>query len=677
MTTIELRGEHETAEPMWWQKPFRMFQTNIREIDAGLDVDRVLDRIIDYGANTWLLSVGGIVSNYPTALPHQSANPHLAERPSGDLIADAVSAAGRRGVRVLARMDFSKVARRVAMEHPEWLFVGPDGRNQVYQGLTSVCPSAGYYQTKVFEVLEEVLARYEIDGFFFNWMSFNEIDYDKQYRGVCHCVSCRTNYAEAFDGAELPDGPDSPGYAQWRRYAAGVIDDLLARVRSFIAERRPQAPLIMGVTADMVFHEANNAIGRELWPAQTQERVSLARSYRPHVPVLVNSVAFVDMPYRLVSEDPRHFAQYLLQAIAAGANPSTYIMGVPDEFDYPSLQAGSEITRFHRDHEAVYHDLVPAARTGLVCPPSQRHGGALPGHEHATDEFRGWWQALSADHIPFDALDLGRLGEIGASGGLDRYRLLILPDLGQLDPTVVAALDSWVEAGGRVLATGSSGFAAGTSQLSASPAASRLAVLDTPETTWSSVVLTDPDDRRTALPILGALHVTTLSESAQRSGAVLSRAPYGPPEKCYGHLPLETPASAIAEHGDGRCTALFWTPGRAYRHLGLTAIAAEMTAQARMLLGDDRDIDTDLPAQVEVSIGRSRAGLVLHLNNVSGRRHQGFGDPLTIPAGCQLRPNRPQVRTLRALVADVEIQRNDDGSFTLPQIAAFEVLVGE
>lgn len=664
------------TEQMWWQKPFRMFQTNIREIDAGLDVDRVLDRIVDYGANTWLLSVGGIISNYPTALPHQSPNPHLADRPSGDLIGDATAAANQRGVRVLARMDFSKVARKVAMEHPEWLFVGPDGRHQVYQGLTSVCPSGGYYQSKVFEVLEEVLARYKIDGFFFNWMSFNEVDYDKQYRGVCHCVACRTSYADAFDGAELPDGPDSPGYEQWRSFTGDVIDDLLARVRAFIAERRPQAPLIMGVTADMVFHEANNAIGRELWPAQTQERVSLARSHRPRVPVLVNSVAFVDMPYRLVSEDPRHFAQYLLQAMATGAIPSTYIMGVPDEFDYPSLQAGAEVTRFHRDHEEVYHDLVPAARTGLVSPPSQRHGGVLPGQQDATDEFRGWWQALSADHIPFDALDVERLADIATSGGLERYRLLILPDLGPLDPAVARVLDRWVDGGGRLLSTGSSGFAAGTSQLAASPAASRLAVLDTPETTWSSVVLPDPDDRSSALPILGALHVATLRDGATRSGAVLSRAPYGPPEKCYGHLPLETPASAVVEHGDGLGAAMFWTPGRAHRHLGLTAIAEAMALQARTLLADDTDIDTDLPPQVEVITGRSRAGLVLHLNNVSGRRHQGFGDPLPIGAGHRLHIHHAEVTSISALVAGVEIERDDDGSFTLPQIGPFEVLVG-
>jgi hypothetical protein len=35
----------------WWERPFRVFQTNIREIDAGLDVDRVADDAVEFGAN--------------------------------------------------------------------------------------------------------------------------------------------------------------------------------------------------------------------------------------------------------------------------------------------------------------------------------------------------------------------------------------------------------------------------------------------------------------------------------------------------------------------------------------------------------------------------------------------------------------------------------------------------
>src|SRR5690606_6945748 len=159
-------------------------------LDVEARVERVLVQIEGFGASAWLLSVGGIVSNYPTDLPTQTRNPALAERPSGDLVGDAVAAAHARGIRLLARMDFSKVDRRRAEEHPEWCFVGPDGEWQTYNGLTSVCPSGPYYQREAFAVVDEVLSRYDVDGFFFNWASYNERDYSGRYRGVYRCLSC-------------------------------------------------------------------------------------------------------------------------------------------------------------------------------------------------------------------------------------------------------------------------------------------------------------------------------------------------------------------------------------------------------------------------------------------------------------------------------------------------------
>ena len=64
--TDALSGSATTS--LWWQEPFRMFQTNLREIDATLDVEGVLDYIEDFGAGAWLLSVGGIISGYPSDL---------------------------------------------------------------------------------------------------------------------------------------------------------------------------------------------------------------------------------------------------------------------------------------------------------------------------------------------------------------------------------------------------------------------------------------------------------------------------------------------------------------------------------------------------------------------------------------------------------------------------------
>lgn len=678
-------SQSKTAGPhrdqLWWKSPFRMFQTNIREIDAGLDVERTLDRIVDYGADAWLLSVGGIISNYPSTLTHQSVNPALAERETGDLVGDAVSAASRRGVRVLARMDFSKVARRVAEQHPDWCYIDPAGSRQTYNGLTSACPSGQYYQEKVFEVLSEVLDRYEIDGFFFNWISYNEIDYEKRYRGVCHCMSCRIAFEPALGGA-LPDGPESPNYVLWQKLSYDALEALLGRVRDFISARRPDAPLVLGETADIVFHEANNEVGRTLWPHNTSEYVSVSRSYRPDVPVLVNSVAFLDMPYRLVSEEPRQFEQYLLQAAARGAIPSTYIMGVPDEFDYAALGAGARITRFHREHQDVYRGLRPSARTAVVRPDALKESSTASSRANATEEFRGTWLALLERHVPFDALPENRLGELASSGALDRYSLLVLPGLGRMDLDTTRKLDDWVNRGGTLLMTGDTGLDDDHSQFDSSGVAVRTATMSTPETTWSSALVGDNStDTWSSLPILGEFHVVEAKDGTQSALSVLSRAPYGPPEKCYGHIPLDFPARLEFAYGRGRTITLPWTPGRAYRDVGLGAIGDVIASAALDLLGENVDIETDLPSQVEVVLGRSDQGLVIHLRNLTGQRGQSFGDPVTIGAGHRLTLDVGATGEVRALVAGLSLvaERSTTNrgqlTITLPEIGLFEVLV--
>jgi hypothetical protein len=96
-------------EQYWWQRPFRVFQTNLREIDAGLDERQVVATIAGLGANAWLLNVGGIVSFYPSKLPFQQPSPWLGSRASGDLVGDALTEAHRHEISVIARLDFSKV----------------------------------------------------------------------------------------------------------------------------------------------------------------------------------------------------------------------------------------------------------------------------------------------------------------------------------------------------------------------------------------------------------------------------------------------------------------------------------------------------------------------------------------------------------------------------------------
>jgi hypothetical protein len=47
------------AEPDWWLTPRRMIQTNLREIDAGMDVEAYVASLKAAGANVVLFNVGG------------------------------------------------------------------------------------------------------------------------------------------------------------------------------------------------------------------------------------------------------------------------------------------------------------------------------------------------------------------------------------------------------------------------------------------------------------------------------------------------------------------------------------------------------------------------------------------------------------------------------------------
>ncbi len=548
------------GQPRWWDRPFEMFQTNLREIDAGLDVDVILDAIQAHGADTWLINTGGILANYPTELPFTTRNPQLGKRPSGDLIGDAVRAAHDRGMQLMSRMDFSKVALPIADAHPDWCFRSRAGERQTIEGLASVCPSGGYYQRRTFDILDEILDRYPVDGFFFNWFGYNEVDYHGVRHGVCHCDACQRRYAEAEDGRTLPDGPESPDFARWRAFCRRVLDDLTGRIRDHIAARRPDAPLILGSRSDIVFHEANNKIGRELWPSATAEAVSAAKTVQPDKPVLVNSTVFVDMPYRMAAEDPHHVGQFFAQAIARGANPSTYIMGPIGTITYGGLDAAAKITRFHRDHRAIYDGLRPAATVALVRPDAMTQTGT------ARDEFLGWYAALQEGHLPFDVLPVERLAEAGHNGALARFHTVILPDLGPL----VRRSDHRPRGRRRAV----------TLLMPPAPAPSPTIKINFPACLSPASSPATPASPKPApptpptahrlLPIYGDLLDLALADKAETTWRVMPQAPFAPPEKAYGHKVGDR--AAILANPARTGIRVAWTIGRTYREFGTSDI---------------------------------------------------------------------------------------------------------
>ena len=674
-------GDAGTAQHgHWWQKPFGMLQTNLREIDCDMDVDEVADYIQRYGANAWLIGVGGIQAQYPTELPFHTKNPRVASRKSGDLIQDALHAAHSRGLRLLARMDFSKVSSERARDHPEWCYKSPAGEQQRHSGdLVSVCPSADYYQERMFEILGEVTKRYNVDGFFINWTTMNEEDYYKRYHGVCQCSSCLWRWREASGGKDMPKGPGDEHYSEWLQFSREIIDELTGRVRSFIAQRLPSACLILGKSADIMFHEANNAVGRELWHHSTSEMVSTWKSYRSDVPVLVNSTTFQDMPYRLASEEPAHFTQYLLQAISRGGYPSTYMMGFPGRIPYLCMTVGSEITQFYNKWHAIYDGLQPCAKTALVRPDRAQMTHAQ--FDGALSEYRGIYKGMQELHIPFDVVAQEHLAATADNGGLRRYVVLILPNSGKLPTMDVRALDNWVHAGGHLVATASSGIREdGSIQLQSLPTNRQMTVDTDRPKLWSSYYA-EPQEKAAEhvyngplVPLYGTSHFFEWKSGSGEGYKLLAHAPFSPPEKAYGNIQVEQRGYGSWRYGSGKGAVIPFTVGRGYHELGLGVYRDFFMKVLREEGGATEDITCNLAEQVEITVNKNGTKTVIHLINMSGARKQNFGSHIPIPGGTI--DVAGKAVTARTLKSDKQLEVRD-GSIILPTLDLFEVVVIE
>ncbi|HLH73132.1 MAG TPA: beta-galactosidase trimerization domain-containing protein, partial [Chloroflexota bacterium] len=608
------------TQPQWWTQPFRVFQTNIREIDAVLDEKEVVSRIRELGANAWLLNTAGIVSFFPSKLAHQHPSPWLQERASGDLIGDAVREAHANGIKLISRCDFSKVHQDVYEAHPDWCYVSPKGQLQIYNGLYSTCPSAPYYQEKSIEIIGEVMDRYPIDGFFFNWFNFPLRDYSHNYYGICQCSHCRRRFEGRYN-MELPREEDwnNPAYLRWREYSRETLDELAGRIRNYIKERNPNVCLILNRNPDVIMHEVNNAVDRPqpIWVNWAGEVARQSRTAHPEKPVVINSVMFLDIPYRFSAEQPGLVGLHLAQTISQGVNPWAYVLGTTDQPDRKNFGIVGEMLRFHRDHEEYYAGLRSAAKVAVISSlrTEERYGRA-EGIAKVQNALRGAYRALLEGHVPFDILPDEHLGAAAESGRLQRYEALVLPNIATLDDSQLATLDHYVENGGGLVATydtsafdpdGQARSEFGLQSLGAHRIAARREGPHAMRSAYFRVT------RREDLPNSDDTDFVALDRAylyvEPRQGAVpsLSLIPperYGPPEKCYWDVETDHPGLLWNSYGRGRTAYFPWPVDALFYTLSLPEYRTLLVNAVTQVSAGGRQVVTNAPPQVEVVVGQ-------------------------------------------------------------------------
>lgn len=620
---MEIKARQKVGGQHWWANyPLRMIQTNFREIDmADVDAESFVQSLLDFGANAVTLNAGGIIASYPTKLDCQTQSSFL----KGSSLAELVDACHRAGIRVIARMDFSKVRYPLYEQHPEWAYRDKDGQIVNYNGDVQTCPSGAYQDQLVLDILREVLSLIPFDGVFFNMSGFLVVDYSGVYHGPCHCENCQRKFkAMAGPDARIPmrDDPRDPTYLRYAAFKGAVIRAHREKMIQTVREVSPEIA-IHGV--DYIRTESGTEIGQPYWPLNASRNARLTAG--PYCDRMADnaSVDFLGFQYREVSTSPARMAHRQWQNLANAGSTSLYIMGRLDNHRDTSCFAPTRrVFAFHKAHEDIYTGMQSAAEVVLV------HRTLMA---RIDPEVSGWSEALTHLHIPYCEVKQAELTEDTLAG----RRVLILPDVGGMKPELAALADRFAAAGGTVIASGHTGM----KQNPASLACLGVARVTADEKDHMSALfeITEQDaDRFPAcretpyIAIGSALLKIESEENTERCLRLVPEHPFGPPERCYFDERSRTADAGVTvhTHGAGRGIYIPWLPGTFLFQEGhsntLHFLADVLHELARCPVTAPQ-----LSPMVELNVHRTAAGkLLVQLINGSGCWGNEYFDPLPV-----------------------------------------------
>lgn len=608
----------------WWKGyPWRMIQTNLRQIDMEhMDAVRFVQQLKDFEATVVLLNAAGIIASYDTKLPFQPRSEYL----HGDSLRMVIDECHKAGIRVIARTDFSKIQESVYRQHPEWAYRTGEGKIVNYNGYVQTCPNGGYQQEMMFEILQEVLTTHPFDGVFCNMSGFFVVDYSGTYHGPCHCENCHRKYKEQF-GEDMPifKNPRDPAYKQFHIFMDTCETEHKSRLYDFIKGINPELA-VNGI--DYQRSESNTDIGRPQWVygASTNSRViSGADRQRPADNACVD---FLGFRYRNTSVSPALMELRQWQNLANSGNVSLYIMGHLDtHLDISSFAPTKKVFHFHKENETFYQGLVSAARVVLL-----RKAIWI-----ADEEVRGWTRALTESHIPFDEMFLAELDDRSRLADKD---VVILGNMKSLTERQAELLDEFAASGGTVIASGETGLQDEMyepREVFPMKCLGIKKINQVHRNLMSSTYLLDARDweafpRCKETPYIapgGVLVEAQIDAAAKKYFHLIPEHPFGPPERCYYTKVSDIPGVTVYSWGQGQGIYIPWLVGSFYYKEGYQNTLLVMQDILFTICGIENPAP-ELTPMVELTLYQKDRQYVLQLVNNSGCFANSYFPPLPI-----------------------------------------------
>jgi hypothetical protein len=668
----------------WWNRaPYRLVQTNLREVDATMDTDAYVQSMVDASANVVLLNVGGIVANYPTRLPYQFRNSFM----KGDLVGTLVKKLQAKGIKVIGRFDFSKLNETLAEKKPDWLYVGTDGQHVNYNGQVHTCVNGGYQQKYSKEILTEAIRTYPLDGVFFNMIGYTTSDYSGVNHGICQCQNCKKRFFDST-GHILPSRGDmsDPVFREYNLFKQSTADKLFREIGQHIKTLNPKLMINTYADAgvDMIASESSASLSREYeWNYSATDNVKrILGSYKDRAPGNL-LIYFQDIGFRHIGTSPNLAKIWMLENMLHGAPLGFVVVGTlvnyEDRIFIPTL---NDVYGFHKSNEKLFTNLQSVGKVGLI--------------RGSRDEYRGIIKLLTEEHIMFDIIEPALAGSERAPRKLEEYDVLILGDVTNMDEHLISLIDNYVKEGGRILATGATSTNDGSGKSLNRIRLQSLGVMPDYEefkqarSTYLKISnadkarLGEKEFRDFSIMMMYSdfLKCKPRGDSAIGLMRLLPQTRFGPPEKSYFSEEniTEVPGVITNSFGKGKTVFIPWQLGASYHVKGNYMHRALFLGSLQNILKMERTIITDGSPLIEMShlANRNHAFEWIGLINHAGQLGGSLREPVAIhQTSIRFKPLRP-VREMWLMRAGTKVEfKEHDGwvDVVVPRLEDFEMVV--
>lgn len=434
--------------PWWKSNRLRVIQVNLPDYEAAtLHPDSLVEDLEKYAANTLIINAGGIMAFYPTKLPFHYTNPYM----QPNMLREVISKCHQKKIKVIVRFDFSRVHESIFKAHPDWCYISPANERIINTNMYAVTINGPYVRQHAFEIIQEVLDMYPIDGIFLNMPGYQTRNaYEGKYHGIDQNQYDKDAFKK-FSGKNLPvrEDKNDPVYQEYVSFKKYTVEQWSKRLYELVHRKSNQVAICTysDKYVDIIRHEAQtNSL--PYWPYTSSDNVNNAVNTYPDHIISNASIQQISFQSRYNAIEPGEISIRLYENIANGSGLDLSLMGdmrgYEDERNYEAIK---RIYGFHKRNEKWFGNYSSVSKIAVIAPGSWPSGEPM-------QEYRGIQLMLKEAHLQYDIIEDAQIPNL--ENKVAGYKLIIIPDITYLGKAGTDVLKRACAKGAALLATNKS-----------------------------------------------------------------------------------------------------------------------------------------------------------------------------------------------------------------------------